>query len=152
LQKAPEPRIADITKDRGGMRRWKKHFLPHLLRFLRSYRIPNEPLTFVYGDTHFGGYGEIAADPEPVRVYNCGGWVVYDPADHPACHVFAVDSHGEEYLADLSFADVKVGDVSLLETAVGSRKPAVIPQETESGAYSHSLVREVVSGSKSLLI
>ncbi len=54
---------------------------------------------------------------ENVRIYNCGGWVVHNKNDHPACHIFAVDEEGKEYLADISFHDVKVKNAPLLKLA-----------------------------------
>jgi hypothetical protein len=42
-----------------------------------------------------------------VRLYNLGGWVLYDAKGHPDCHLFAVDEAGEEYLLDASFGEVE---------------------------------------------
>ncbi len=124
LENAPEARINRLTSDGkvrdGGIRRWKKHFLPHVLSYLRLNSIPQNNMTFVYGDSHHGGWGELPMESDRIRVYNCGSWVVYNPIDHPACHVFAVDQNNEEYLVDLSFKGVKVGEKMLLEAATGS--------------------------------
>jgi hypothetical protein len=54
---------------------------------------------------------------------NCGGWVVEASETHPACHLFAVDDEGQEYLLDVSFEKdhknepVEVGDETLLRLA-----------------------------------
>ena len=53
-----------------------------------------------------------------IRVYNTGSWVVPPDRRHPACHLFAVDDEGAEYLLDIAFDEgVKVGDQTLLDLA-----------------------------------
>ena len=87
--------------------------------YLEDNGFPKDDVTFVYSDTHAGGWGELTSNSgEPIRVYNCGGWTVSpSKTHHPACHIFAVDEAGEEYLFDLSFKNVRVGDDNLLELA-----------------------------------
>ncbi len=36
---------------------------------------------------------------------------------HPACHVFAVDASGKEYMLDMSYKEIKIGDEFLLSIA-----------------------------------
>ena len=36
---------------------------------------------------------------------------------HPACHVFAVDASGTEYILDVSYKEMKIGDEFLLSIA-----------------------------------
>ena len=44
------------------------------------------------------------------RIYNCGGRVMHNDKNyHPACHIFAVDEEGDEYLLDVSHKGVKAG-------------------------------------------
>jgi len=80
-------------------------------------------MTFVYGDTHHGGWGAHPPTeemPERIRIYNCGGWVMHaDEHYHPACHLFAVDDDGEEYMLDVSFKskDLEIDGESLLKVA-----------------------------------
>ncbi len=90
-------------------------------------------LTFVYGDTHQGGFAEVILDmksnkmvtPESelggdglnMRIVNTGGWLVEYPKRHPACHVFAVDYSGKEYILDISYKKIKIGDDILLDLA-----------------------------------
>lgn len=119
----------DVSEDRiikfngnNSIKLLKIYFLNHLFSFLKDYRLLKENLTFVYGDTHDGGWGEIEEeyiDPPKinVRIFNCGAWVVHDEKNHPPCHVFAVDNPGNEYLLDVSFKDVKMLDTSLLKLA-----------------------------------
>jgi hypothetical protein len=130
-----EGRVAKLTDKRGepstdSLERFRKLFLPHLETHLRGGRpegrgLPTEELVFVYGDTHQGGWGELNVPGRSarVRVYNCGGWVVDGPRTHPACHLFAVDEEGQEFILDVSFAkdlkgaSVQVGDDTLLQLA-----------------------------------
>lgn len=108
----------DSIKEDDSIKRWEKYFIPHLLDYLRRHQIPKDNITFVYGDTHDGGWGKMQLDSgENIRVYNSGGWVVHNKEDHPACHLFAVDEDGEEYLVDVSFKNVKVEGTSILELA-----------------------------------
>jgi len=101
----------------GSLRRMAQYFLPHLTQSLHDWGLdPCLPMTLVYGDTHGGGWGQLDGD-RSIRVYNTGGWTVGNPKSHPACQVFAVDEHGEEYLLDVSFKDVRVGGDNLLELA-----------------------------------
>ncbi len=87
-------------------------FLTHFFRHLRNHLIANNlganNLTFVYGDTHDGGFGEINESGSNIRIYNCGSWVAHHEDDHPPCHLFAVDDTGSEYLYDISFNNVSI--------------------------------------------
>ena len=118
----PETRIRQLTADDrptdDSIEMWKTYFLPPMLRYLCKNSLPQDKVTFVYGDTHDGGWGEFPLDSGGrIRIYNCGGWVVHNDKDHPACHLFAVDESGDEYLLDVSYKDVRVGGDSLLELA-----------------------------------
>lgn len=107
-----------LTVKDESIQRWKNYFLKHMESHLKQYNISTNNITFVYGDTHNGGWGEIPTSScGSIRVYNCGGWVIYDRRNHPACHLFAVDSNGEEYLMDISYKNVKVEDRLLLDLA-----------------------------------
>ena len=74
-------------------------------------------LTFVYGDTHKGGWGDYTSGTSTIRIYNTGGWVVHNAKHHPSCQLFAVDQGGEEYLLDVSFRDVNLDGDGLLAIA-----------------------------------
>jgi hypothetical protein len=107
--------------------RFEKFFLKHLKSQLREGGLPheNKKMTIVYGDTHRGGFGELRLKDggDPLRVYNCGGWVVGPKGErpqpqHPTCHFFAVDEEGEEYLLDIVFDErATVGEQTLLDLA-----------------------------------
>jgi hypothetical protein len=89
-----------------------------MLNYLGESGIPDDEITFVYGDTHTGGWGELPRDSGPnIRIYNCGGWVAETEDDHPACHLFVVDEEGEEYLFDITYKDVYIGGESILSIA-----------------------------------
>ncbi len=119
MQASADNRIWKIEKDDDSIQRWMDHFLLHM----RNYIGNGDDITFVYGDTHHGGWGELPiaeGQPDRFRIYNCGGWVMHGDEDyHPACHLFAVDDNGEEYLLDVSFKgeNLKVDGVPLLELA-----------------------------------
>jgi hypothetical protein len=130
-----EGRVAKLTDEHGepsnnSLERFRKLFLPHLEAYLQNRQLegrglPTEELVFVYGDTHQGGWGDLNVPDRSarVRLYNCGGWVVDGPWTHPACHLFAVDDEGQEFVLDVSFAkdfkgnSVQVGDDALLRLA-----------------------------------
>ena len=124
LGDVPSARIARLTKgDRpaeGSLERWQNYFRPQMLRYLedKGFPLEEEPV-FVYGDTHGGGWGELPLDDDRhIRIYNCGGWTMAPIKNHhPACHLFAVDDAGKEYMFDVSFKDARVGDDRLLELA-----------------------------------
>jgi hypothetical protein len=112
LAQSPQERIRRLATDgqleHESLRWWQKYFLPHLLEHLEEGGFPQEDLAFVFGDTHDGGWGEMPLDSGGrVRLYNLGGWVLYDAKGHPDCHLFAVDEAGEEYLLDASFGEVE---------------------------------------------
>jgi hypothetical protein len=103
----------------GSIERLNRIFLKHALAEAQHAGLPAGPVTFVYGDTHEGGYGRL---PNPagggdVRVYNTGSWVVHNERHHPPCHLFAVDEAGNEYMVDLTFGGVTVDGRSLLDLA-----------------------------------
>jgi Calcineurin-like phosphoesterase len=116
-------RIGRLTEQgnlsEGSLKRWREYFLPLMPGYLEDNGFPKEEVTFVYGDTHAGGWGELSSNSgEQIRVYNCGGWTMSPSrGHHPACHIFAVDEAGEEYLFDISFKGVKIGDDNLLDLA-----------------------------------
>ena len=113
-----QDRIRRLTTDDDSIKQWQEHFLPHMLKYLEDNCFPKGNISFVYGDTHDGGWGEFSLDSgEEIRIYNCGGWVIHNKEDHPACHLFAVDEDGEEYLLDVSYKNVKVGEDPLLDLA-----------------------------------
>jgi len=99
---------------------FKTHFLNTILTLLDDQNLLEKPLTFIYGDTHDGGYGEMETEFKgnkiDLRIYNCGSWVVHGD-NHPPCHIFAVDMEGNEYLLDLSIIGERVLNVSLLKLA-----------------------------------
>lgn len=96
------------------------YFLPHMRAHLQKYKMDGD-ITFVYGDTHDGGWGELTVEGgHSMRVYNTGGWVTYDVEDHPTCYVFAVDEDGTEYLLDVSFKEVDLNGNLLLKATSDS--------------------------------
>jgi len=125
----PEGRVSKLTDGNGkpldrSLERFEEYFLQPLKTHLEEGKLSRDNITFVYGDTHRGGWGELASDRgEEIRVYNCGSWIVSTSGQHPACHLFAVDEEGKEYLLDVSFGkdlkgeDVKVGQDTLLGLA-----------------------------------
>ena len=127
-QRATIGRIDKLTRQDGepldeSLKRFRKYFLPCLRDHLANGELlSNDAISFIYGDTHRGGYGNLATigeDKSFIRIYNTGGWVVPAGGGHPACHLYAVDEKGEEYLLDLAFGeDVKVDkDTTLLRLA-----------------------------------
>lgn len=119
LPGVPDDRIPNLTS--GGevrdlpLKLCMKYFFPHVLEHLRDHGVPTDEITFVYGDTHDGGWGALPLDSgNEIRAYNCGGWVTYDIEDHPTCYVFAVGEDGTEYLLDVSFKEVNLDGNLLL--------------------------------------
>lgn len=94
-------RISQLDPDRGSLKRFRKVFLPQLRRFLADSQIPSDPMTFVYGDTHEGGWAQIQS--ENITAYNTGAWVVHGKQHHPPCHIFVIPPRGDEFLFDVSF-------------------------------------------------
>ncbi len=116
--------INRLTPKNGEMvdslKRWEKYFLTHMISYLKQFNLPIENITFVYGDTHDGGWGtykNIGLGIEDMRIYNTGAWVAHNIRHHPPCHIFFVDMEGNEYLFDISFRGVKVDGTSLLKLA-----------------------------------
>jgi hypothetical protein len=103
----------------SSLQRWKKWFLPEMRQYLKINNIPSEEITFVYGDTHEGGWGHDWKTPEghTIRIYNTGAWVVDESGQHPPCHLFAVDEEGREYMVDISFKSQTINGDSLLSLA-----------------------------------
>lgn len=119
LPEAPESRIPRLTS--GGeiidlpLKLCMKYFLPHMMDHLQRHGLEGN-ITFVYGDTHDGGWGDLSVpDHGNMRVYNTGGWVTYDIEDHPTCYLFALDEEGTEYLLDVSFKEVDLNGNLLLK-------------------------------------
>lgn len=110
----------DSTMDKS-IKRWYSYFLPQMMKYLTDHNLLRKGLTFVYGDTHTGGWGELSGISngleQPIRVYNTGGWIAHHNEGHPACHIFAVDNNDKEYMLDISYKDVYIGPDSLIELA-----------------------------------
>jgi UDP-2,3-diacylglucosamine pyrophosphatase LpxH len=106
--------------DNNSIELLREHFLDHLLNHL-GVNLLTDHLTFVYGDTHDGGWGEIprnhTGQGNTIRVFNCGGWVVHHSDNHPPCHIFAVDDTGEEYILDVSFGGVNMCGNRIIDLA-----------------------------------
>ena len=128
LKKDKERKIPQLTPEDkpelDSLKRMKEHFLDHMLVYLKEKELLTQRtrnIVFVYGDTHDGGFGEFNTRFEGrdinIRVYNLGGWVVHNKDDHTACHVFAVDDNGDDYLLDMSFNDVSEDNRPILEQA-----------------------------------
>jgi UDP-2,3-diacylglucosamine pyrophosphatase LpxH len=107
-----------------SLKRWEESFLKFMMSYLEK-RLDStntiNGMTFVYGDTHEGGWGTydttFRGKDLDMRIYNTGTWIVTKPRDHPPCHVFAVDEDGGEYLLDVTYKGVKAGDQLLLDFA-----------------------------------
>ncbi len=115
-------RIKNLTGDiNNSIELFKKYFLDILLFHLHKRNLLEKDLTFVYGDIHDGGFGEIKKEcygqERNIRIYNTGGWVVHSGDHHPACHIFAVDTKGDEYLLDISYTNEKVLGERLINIA-----------------------------------
>ncbi len=117
-------RIKNLTDDTNkSIELFKIHFLDILLKYLHNIKkdLLKNDITFVYGDTHNGGCGEMQKEcygqKRNIRIYNCGGWVVHSGEHHPSCHIFAVDTNGKEYLLDISYTNEKVLGERLIDIA-----------------------------------
>jgi hypothetical protein len=125
-----------LDLDKGNLNRLQDLALKHMLNYVTGEIGSLETvagLTFVYGDTHDGGFADIALNTKDLQmvapksiqpgrkigmhVVNTGAWLVDSRDRHPACHVFAVDETGKEYLLDVSYKDIRVGDDLLLTLA-----------------------------------
>lgn len=96
----------------------RRYFLDHAIDHVVASGLSGAQVTFVYGDTHEGGFGRLPTrSGSDVRVYNTGAWVVHNADHHPPCHLFAVDTDGVEYLVDVSFDGVMVDGEPLLSVA-----------------------------------
>jgi UDP-2,3-diacylglucosamine pyrophosphatase LpxH len=96
---------------------YREVFADHMYEFLDDHKLLKPDVTFVYGDTHRGGWGELKHEGKNVRIYNTGGWGTTSETNHPACHIFAVDLAGKEYMLDVSYEGVDVLGKSLIEIA-----------------------------------
>ena len=124
LPGVPEDRIPRLTSNGEisdlPLKLCMEYFLPHMLAHLREHG-PSGDITFVYGDTHDGGWGALPLkNDQNMRVYNTGGWVTYDVEDHPTCYLFALDEDGIEYLLDVSFKEVDLDGNLLLRATSDS--------------------------------
>jgi len=123
LSKAKQIRqlVRDKKFESKSLERWNEFFLVPMMDLLSDYHLATSNLTFVYGDTHEGGYGEYEAKlngtTSKMRIYNTGSWVTDVKDSHPACHVFVVDEQGNESLADISYKDVKQDGEDLIQLA-----------------------------------
>lgn len=103
--------------DHDSLKYCQQYFFNHLFKYLQQYNLNNDQITFVYGDTHDGGWAELTFDGKNIRVFNCGAWVAHNAEDHPDCHVFALDDSDHEYMLDVTFKDVTVMQTSILNVA-----------------------------------
>lgn len=126
LPEVPEDRIPRLTSEGKisdlHLKLCMKYFLPHMMDHLKGYDLSGD-ISFVYGDTHDGGWGNLSLSTgKNMHVYNTGGWVTYDIEDHPTCYLFALDEDGTEYLLDVSFKEVDLNGNLLLKATSDSSK------------------------------
>ncbi len=126
LQEVSEDLIPRLAKDGEisdpPLKLCMEYFLPHITDHLERHGLMGD-ITFVYGDTHDGGWGDLSLpNGKSMRVYNTGGWVTYDVEDHPTCYLFALDEDGTEYLLDVSFKEVDLDGSLLLKATSDSSK------------------------------
>ncbi len=100
-----------------SLKRWQTFFVDHMFAFLDNHDLLRPDMTFVYGDTHKGGWGKLEYEGKRIHIYNTGGWGTTKKNYHPACHIFAVDMDGVEYLLDVSYGDVEILGQPLIEIA-----------------------------------
>ncbi len=104
--------------DHDSLKRCTQYFFPHLLTYLQQNQLDKDQFTFIYGDTHDGGWNELVLPGnEKVRVFNCGAWVAHNAKDHPDCNAFALDDAGMEHMLDITFKDVTVMERPILDVA-----------------------------------
>lgn len=96
---------------------WNEYFIGKMIQYLKEFNMPTKDITFVYGDTHRGGWGELQGEKSNIRLYNTGGWSTTNKENHPACHIFAVSQEGEEFMLDVTYKDVEILGKSLVELA-----------------------------------
>jgi predicted phosphodiesterase len=60
-------------------------------------------ITFVYGDTHRGGYEEGKFNGRNVRIQNVGAWITYDGNYHPRCLVYTAGADDKEDMYECGF-------------------------------------------------
>lgn len=103
--------IAQLTPASESIVRLKNILLKPLGDLLSNPE--KKKITFVYGDTHDGGFANNIAmgppeQPWSMRVFNTGAWITHTKDFHPSSHIFAIDKDGNEYLLDVSFNSVKI--------------------------------------------
>lgn len=113
-----DPAFQKMKSDKGAYERWNKYFRDHMIKYLKDCQFPTDKITFVFGDTHDGGWQETAdGSCKDIRLINTGGWVCHEETTHPACFIFAVDEEGKENILDVSFSDASVEGEPLLKLA-----------------------------------
>ncbi len=119
LRVVPQDRIRRLTSDNDNLQRFSKNFCTPMLEHLKANDLLSDKVTFVYGDTHAGGWLDSfkATGVSDFFIYNTGGWVVENEGDHPACHIFGVSDNGEEFILDVSFDGVNIDGDPVLELA-----------------------------------
>lgn len=135
LPNTPEELVPRLTSDGEindePLKLCMEYFFPHVMRHLEEHDLSGN-ITFVYGDTHDGGWGKLSLPGgRDMRVYNTGGWVSYDIEDHPTCYLFAVGDDGTEYLLDVSFKEAYLNGNLLLKTTSDSSESQ--KQKSKSG-------------------
>jgi hypothetical protein len=140
----PRPGIENLIKPghapangfgNASLGRLQKYALKEILRYVNDKVAPlkqMKDLTFVYGDTHEGGFGKVGLDLNAMQmvnrpsagspagtinmnIVNTGSWIMEYPRTHPTAHIFAVDQSGGEHFLDVSFAKLKIGRDDLMD-------------------------------------
>lgn len=92
----------------------------------------SDDLTFVYGDTHDGGYGtidHIIAGKPDARLYNLGAWITHNHTYHPPGYIFGL-TDGAEYLVevkhDLDAVHYAAADTANLLANLGAAEREIV--------------------------
>lgn len=98
LKRKDLPRIEKFSRDLIF-----KRYLHAIIKSRLVSVSKEKEISFIYGDTHDGGYETKKVLGRKANIFNTGAWVTYDDNYHPHCLIYTASANDQEKMYECGF-------------------------------------------------
>ncbi|UCD88742.1 MAG: hypothetical protein JSW04_09750 [Desulfobacterales bacterium] len=98
LKRNELPRIGKFSRDLIFNR-----YVPAIIKSTLVSIGKEKEISFIYGDTHDGGYVTRKVLGRKTNIFNTGAWVTYDDKYHPRCLIYTAGANDQEKMYECGF-------------------------------------------------